>query len=426
MKKIRTVKEKISADKRVPGKKWIGWLVIIMSLAGIGICLYLFSLHVDLLKGEIKSGLLCGTANNEFGCHSVASSSYSSIFGLPLAAWGAMFFSTLALLGFGGIIFWRDCGQAFFRWAFLLAVLGLAFDLYLAHTMIFKIGTICWPCTATYVVNFAIVITLFKPVWTEPKPRISLRAIFPGTRNASGTDLYYRNVIKGILIGGVLLTSVVGFAGSQFIAKTLTGNDRERLAKIKENLLKQKPKFIKVNNRPFTGSAEAKLTVVEFSDFLCPYCAKASKYLKLAESVNHDTARFVFLHYPLDKACNWKLTSNLHPGACMLAEGAACAHEQGKFWQYHDIAFETKGSVSRSVVVGIASDLELDLDAFKSCLDSSRGLKVVMEDINTAVNAGITGTPTLYINGRKLRGVPKTWVLNEILQFSEKNIAAPK
>ena len=413
-----------AADKKVHGNKWSAWLVIIISLAGIGICLYLYSLHVDLLKGEIKSGLLCGTANNEFGCHSVATSSHSSIFGLPLAAWGAIFYSTLALLGIGAIIFWRDCGQAFFRWALILAILGFAFDLYLAYTMIFEIGAICWPCTATYGINLVIIIILFKPVWVESKPRISLFAIFPGTKDATGTDLYYRNVIKGILIGGMLLVSTVGIAGSQFISSTLTGNDRERLAKVKENLLKQKPKYLKTDNRPTMGSDEAKLTVVEFSDFLCPYCAKASKYLKLAESVNHDTARFVFLHYPLDKTCNRRLTSNLHPGACMLAEGAACAHEQDKFWQYHDIAFETKGKISRSVVMQIASDLALDLDGFRNCLDSGRGLKVVFEDINTAANAGITGTPTLFINGRKLRGVPKPWILNEILQFSEKNIAA--
>ena len=426
MNKSRTGNANIAADTKIHSGKWSGWLVIVISLAGLSICLYLFSLHVDLLKGEIKSGLLCGAANNGFGCHSVASSSYSSIFGLPLAAWGAIFYSILALLGFGGIIFWRDCGQAFFRWAFFLAVLGFAFDLYLAHKMIFKIGANCWPCLATYGINFAVIIVLLKPVRTGPKPRISLFAIFPGTKDASGTDLYFRNIIKGILIGGMLLTTAVGVAGSQFISYTLTGNDREQLAKVKENLLQQKPKLIRISGRPSMGSDEAKLTVVEFSDFLCPYCAKAARYLKLAESVNHDTTRFVFLHYPLDKTCNRRLTSNLHPGACLLAEGSACAHEQGKFWAYHDIAFETKGKISRSVQLKIASNIELNLDAFKSCLDSGRGLKVVNEDISAAYNAGVIGTPTLFINGRKLRGVPKPWVLNEILQFSEKKLVAPE
>ena len=174
------------------------------------------------------------------------------------------------------------------------------------------------------------------------------------------------------------------------------------------------------------GSNDAKLTIVEFSDFLCPYCSKASKYLKLAASNRHDTARFVFRHYPLDKSCNQRLSSNVHPGACMLAEGSVCAHEQNKFWDYHDIAFETKGKISRSVVMEIASRIGLDLTAFEGCLNSGRGLKVVNEDIRAAMKSGIRSTPTLIINGRKLQGVPKPWVLDEILKYSEKNLSGVK
>jgi protein-disulfide isomerase len=326
-------------------------------------------------------------------------------------------------LGIGGIIFRRDSGPAFFRWALFLAVLGLAFDLYLAHTMIFRIRAVCRLCVATYIINIAIIIILLIQVRKEPKPRITLNAIFPGMKDARGIDLYYRNVIKGLLIGGILLAAGAGVAGSQFLAKSLTENDRERLVKIKENLSRQKPKIVTGENRPFMGAADAKLTVVEFSDFLCPYCAKASKYLKLSESANHDKARFVFRHYPLDNSCNRRLSSNVHPGACLLAESAACAAEQDRFWQYHDIAFETKGKISRTKVLDIAADIGLDLNSFNSCLDSGRGLKVVKEDIEAGIKAGIRGTPTLFVNGRRLGGVPKPWVLNEILQFGEKNLS---
>jgi protein-disulfide isomerase len=345
--------------------------------------------------------------------------------GLPLASWGAVFYSTLVLLGFGGIIFWRDCGRVFLRWAFFLAVFGLALDLYLAYTMIFRIRAICWLCAATYAINFMIIIVLVKEVWREPGPRMSLRTIFPGTKDAQGIGLYYRNVIKGLLLGGILLAAVVGVAGSQFLSKTLTEDDREYLAKIKKSLAQQKPKVIEVKNRPVSGSEDATVTVVEFSDFLCPYCAKASRYIKLAESGAHDTVRFVFRHLPLDKSCNRSVRSDVHPGACLLAEGAVCAHEQDKFWEYHDLAFETEGSVSRSVVMDKAATIGLNLGEFKRCLDSGRGLRVVREDIEAALNAGIKSTPTLLINGRQLRGVPKPWMLNEILQYSQKHLSPP-
>jgi protein-disulfide isomerase len=267
---------------------------------------------------------------------------------------------------------------------------------------------------------------LVKGVWKEPKPRIPLQAIFPGTRDAQGIDLYYRNAIKGLLIGGILFAFIVGVAGSQFISKSLTENDRDRLVKIKQDLARQKPRAIEAKNRPFKGADDAAVTVVEFSDFLCPFCAKAAKYLKLAESGNHDTARFVFRHYPLDKSCNRNLRSNVHPGACLLAEGSVCAAEQNKFWEYHDIAFETKGKITRSVVMDVASNIGLDSSAFESCLNSGRGLKVVSEDINAAAKAGVNSTPTLFVNGRKLRGVPKPWMLNEILQYSKKNLFPPR
>jgi len=267
---------------------------------------------------------------------------------------------------------------------------------------------------------------LVKSVWQEPKPRAPLRAIFPGVKDAQGIDLYYRNAIKGLLIGGILLASVVGVAGSQFISKSLTGDDRERLAKLKAQLSKQQIRAVYADNRPVIGADDGAVTVVEFSDFLCPYCAKASKYLKLAESSNHDTARFMFRHYPLDKSCNRGVSSKIHPGACLLAEGSACADEQNRFWEYHDLAFETKGKISQTVVMDIASNLGLDSSEFKSCLNSGRGLRVVKEDINAAIRAGVKSTPTLFINGRGLRGVPKPWMLNELLQYSKKNLAPPE
>ncbi len=418
-------KREIEVERNGHGSRWVGWLVIALAFAGLGICLYLYSLHMALLMGEIKTGPLCGSGNG-LGCQAAISGSYNSIMGVSLASWGALFFISLALFGFGGVIFYKDSGRAFFRWAFIFAIAGFAFDLYLAYLMIFKIKAVCWLCVTTYAINLILVIILALKVWQEPEPRMSLHTIFPGTGDRQDVNRYYKEVIKAMLGGCVLLAAVVVLGGSHFLSKSLTENDRERLAQIIQGLSQQQSGVVAAEIGPAMGAEDAKVLVVEFSDFRCPFCAQASKYLKLTAQNTQDIARFVFRHYPLDKSCNRRLSSNIHQGSCLLAEGAACAGEQNKFWGYHDAAFETKGNISQAVVMKIASEIRLDLTAFKSCLDSGRGRQVVMNDIKDAVNAGIRSTPTLVINGRILRGVPKPWMLNEILRYAEKNLPLPK
>ena len=425
MKKTADKQKQSNAIQEAHQEKWSGWSVIVISMLGLGICLYLYSFHINLLLGDVQGGLLCGPKDG-LACNSVVSSPYSAFWGLPLAVWGAIFYCVIILLGFGGIVFGRDGGPAFFRWALIGASLGLVFDLYLAYVMTVKIGTICWLCVSTYLVNAAIFVLLFKRYWNEPRPRVSLKTLFPWTNDKQEVNRYYRNVIRGFLLGAILLAFAVGAAGSRFLLTSLTGNDRERLASIIADLQQAEPIVVEVQNRPAIGPPDAKITVVEFSDFLCPFCAKGSTYLKLSQSGNHDKIRLVFRHYPLDKTCNWRLYSTLHPGACLLAEGAACAFEQDRFWPYHEIAFETQDRITNTVVLDIAQKVGLDLDAFKSCLASGRGMQLVQEDIAAGLKAGIRATPTIIVNGRIHTGVPKPWVLNEIYKFAERNLRMPE
>ena len=411
-------------DPKRYGSRWTGWVIVVLSLAGIGICLYLYSIHMSLLMGEFKISPLCG-AEDGLGCHSVTSGAYSSIMGVSLTLWGTIFFMALVLLGFGSIIFYKDCGWAFLRSALILTVGGIVFDAYLAYTMIFKIDTVCWLCISTYAVNLFLFVFLALAARKEKKPRVLLRRIFPGTGDRRSPDTYYKDVVKAMLAVCLLIAAVGVVGGSQFLSRALTANDRERLVKISENLSLQKPLFVQAEDSPAVGAENSNVLVIEFSDFLCPFCTMGARYLKLTASDFKEDARFVFRHYPLDKSCNPRLSTNLHPGSCLLAEGAACADEQGKFWEYHDTAFGTGGQISRSLVVKIAANIGLDTGAFQNCLDAGRGRRIVQRDIADAMRAGIRSTPTLIINGRMLRGVPKPWMLNEILRYAAKNLPLP-
>ncbi|MCR4403795.1 MAG: DsbA family protein [Candidatus Acetothermia bacterium] len=159
---------------------------------------------------------------------------------------------------------------------------------------------------------------------------------------------------------------------------------------------------VSVDDDPALGRPEAPVVIVEFSDFQCPYCARFAQQtfpqLK-KEYIDTGKVRLVFRDFPL----------SFHQNAAPTAEAAQCAHEQGRFWEYHDRLFagqgEWSGSASASqIFAGYAEGLGLDGARFRECLASRRYKEEVQRDFNDGIGYGVTGTPTFFINGRKLVG----------------------
>ena len=146
---------------------------------------------------------------------------------------------------------------------------------------------------------------------------------------------------------------------------------------------------------PSQGPANAPVTIVEFSDFECPFCGGLFPTLKKIEKDYPDTVRLVYRQFPL---------TNLHPHAMKAAEAALCANEQQKFWEFHDSMFGNQRELSVPDLKQRAVDLKLDVKAFNECLDSGRQSTAILADIQEGSKAGVTGTPALFINGRSLSG----------------------
>ena len=145
------------------------------------------------------------------------------------------------------------------------------------------------------------------------------------------------------------------------------------------------------------------MKVVEYSDFLCPFCRNLG--LALAQFVPQAGGRVVvyFKNYPLDSACNPKLKQSVHPGACNLALGAICAQRQGKFEAYHDRVFGTEFHNPQAAdVVRIAGEAGLNAAAMPGCLDDPKTKEALDAQIAEANRLEVTSTPTVYINGKKL------------------------
>ena len=146
--------------------------------------------------------------------------------------------------------------------------------------------------------------------------------------------------------------------------------------------------------RPARGPSGAPVEIVEFSDFQCPFCLQAHPTIAKVLSTYGDRIRFVYRHYPLPN----------HADARPAAEASACAAEQDKFWPYHDRLFGNQTKLGAADLKQHASALELDRAQFDACVDSHKYAKYVDEDLAAGEDAGVSGTPAFFINGRVLGG----------------------
>jgi protein-disulfide isomerase len=148
-------------------------------------------------------------------------------------------------------------------------------------------------------------------------------------------------------------------------------------------------------NNPAKGPVGAPVTVVEFSDFQCPFCARVTPTLKKIEEAYPGKVRIVFRDLPL---------LSIHKNAGVAAEAAHCANDQGKFWEMHDRLFANQGKLSAPELKEHAVAVGLQAESFNQCLDSGKYTAEWRKDSEEATRLGLSGTPAFFINGRLLTG----------------------
>jgi len=165
-----------------------------------------------------------------------------------------------------------------------------------------------------------------------------------------------------------------------------------------------------LDDDPMKGDANAPVTIIEWSDFECPFCSRFyEQTLPLIQEQYIDTGKvkLVYRDFPL---------TSLHPTAQKAAEAAECADEQGKFWEYHDKIFENQALLSVTSLKQWAADLGLDTEKFNDCLDSGKMASEVNKDLQDGADVGIRGTPGFIINGQLISGAQPFSVFQQVIE----------
>jgi protein-disulfide isomerase len=207
---------------------------------------------------------------------------------------------------------------------------------------------------------------------------------------------WWGRVILALLFLILVMIVAVGF----YIARTAYDLASGRVTP--EQLFGSNPEYQRVSSEtyatsddPSFGSRDAKIVIVEFSDFQCPFCKEASAVVNQIKKNYSDRVLFIYRDFPIE---------SIHPQAVTAAAAAACAHEQGYFWEMHDRIFENQSDLSEDNLKRLAIQVGLNSIQFGSCFDGRKYFSEIESDFQDGLNAGITATPTFFINGRMVEG----------------------
>jgi len=213
-----------------------------------------------------------------------------------------------------------------------------------------------------------------------------------------------------VIIAGLIIAGAIIFTNSKNISRQqaaqLLPNNNLVVQNPQEQNTPTKAEFNITRDDHIRGDFNAPITLVEFSDFECPFCARHFPTLNEILREYQGKVRLVYKHFPLP----------FHPNAQKAAEASECAAEQGKFWEYHDKLFENfSEGYSLEKFKQWAKDLGLDSDRFDNCLNSGKYSQKVQKDIQEGNQKGVEGTPATFVNGQLISGALPYEVFKQII-----------
>ena len=414
---------------------------LVAAAGGVALSAVLLLRHYGLDTGAL-SAAVCDPANS--GCAEVAASAWSAAAGIPLAAIGLAFFASLGFLVALSLFLGAPLRSRPARLALRLLGLALLVDGFLLGVQAFSIGAFCSLCLWTYAAN-VVAFGALLPAGLLPRRQPPAGTEEAGRAPAPGGSRE-RRAVPAFWVAAAVVAAAVLWMNGELRERADAGPDLSLLgvrsavsppvpfgssgripagtpvlfggpapgrggaptSQWRVPPFQQQPvQEVPLDGAPARGPTDAPVQIVTFSDFLCPSCRRfALAFEQYAEGPTGPHVSLHYRNYPLDSACAAHLSRQIHPGACRVARGAVCAGRQGKFWEYHDRVYLAPPDPAREPtneqVVGIAVGAGLDGDALRACLEDPSAEAELRADIAEAVRLGVTGTPTIFINGRRV------------------------
>lgn len=391
-------------------KKSLLFAALFFTLTGAGLALYATNLTFKLTVSGLTDPSGC-SFNDWLTCDTVLSTASAKMFGVPVAWWGFLFYLWSFFVIIFAIInsenaFGKACAEA----VLFISVLSIMITFFKIYQLVI-LGVICPVCVGMYISNFAVFIFLMLSL------KINFKDVFRFEVN------YFSSIFKKkdherlsphpLRFGVIFIwLFAMGLLGLKYYENTVVVLNPSKVKLVLNEHFKQPPVKISTDSTPVTGNPDAKLKIVVFSDFQCPSCKLLESNMKTIMLENKNDVSYSFINYPLDNSINKNVKREIHKYAGISAIAGICAAKQGMFWEFHDELFENQTRLNKEYLIETAVKLGLDKNEFAACMESEETRQKVIGDIETANEINISSTPSLFINGRKV----KYWNSPEVIR----------
>lgn len=379
---------------------FLSYFIIALGLFVSG---YLMFNHFALSIGKPLESNLCMAVFGK-GCDVAVLSGSSQFMKISLGGWGIIYLIVIGSNLLMSQLFYSNEKKETTQIAFWISLLGALFSIYFLVLMLLNPILFCPFCAIFHILNF---ILLYL---TKRLTKTSLSDLFKGLLTAMGILFLAKNTsskfarLKWLTI---ILPIIFGLTIYQWVHMQGIINTNEKLAnydpliEIEKFEAKQVWDINILQSDPILGPKDAPVTLVVFSDFLCPTCAMFATNFEHLLAYNNGKLNIVFKYFPLSTSCNPITINDLHPLGCNAARASYAAQQQRKFWEYHDIIFQNI-ITKEDMFVTMAQSIGLNIEQFKLDYNSIDASNKISQDVNEGLRLKINGTPTAFLNGREI------------------------